>query len=551
MISRVISNRLLRGRWTVIGYKMARRITIIAFSIMLALVSAADAKNGVRSSPEYYTPSSAIFFLKTSEIEKIIESLRFTLKIFDFQDDTDRINSWLREFSSSADMDPLDSQSISRAGIDTRRSIAFALLRPDVEYQNLAVFLPIKSEKGFPLKFIDILKKNNTDRPDVDLNPLITKYRNYTTYQVLKDIFFCSLNGYFVITSSVELLRKIIDIRSDKTLNSLADESSYKKYRKAFRDSYDINFYIKEDFFSEFDPDAEREKTISGCIDYIGGGLKRRDNQLLMNSTVSIKKDHPAFGAMHDIFAGDINRGAVFFSNPVLYLYTSANFGSIGQACGKDDLRNSLYCGGYNSLKNWIKNATGMNFEGEIIPDLKGYINIIASKAVIRGMLDNFVVYVPLKESAGKKASLERIISFLKKKNNGNIKFTDEVIDDIRTFWMIDRRENKIYFTEHNDGLYSSNNIDTLKMAINEKKIKIIDLAAKLEFNKIDNNTFMFLNTKLDDESFIKAVLTLVTFSKSRILYNILNKSDNVSITGKRLDNDLLFEANLRLIREK
>ena len=217
--------------------------TLIAFIALASGVYPQERADVVES----ITPSPVMLFVKTSRIKNFLVSLKFVADNLLSAERAGALKSRTDGFKSKTGVDLTDIASLEKAGIDVDRSLSFAMYPEGRKNEErMLIFLPVMDEKTFPLKFVEMLKKTARNET-VDIYPVITQYGDYTMYQIRRDIFTTALDGVFVIGSTGEIVRSVIDAKV-KNAGHLAIDPGYIDSLAKNRKNYDLRAFASRDF---------------------------------------------------------------------------------------------------------------------------------------------------------------------------------------------------------------------------------------------------------------------------------------------------------------
>ena len=105
--------------------KIFLSVILLALSINIS----GAIKRDRASTPESLTPSTATLFIKSTNVNKSIELIKFFLKNIASNKDSKMINKWLNDFKNKTDIDPLNPRYLSRIGIYLKKPFAFSYLK--------------------------------------------------------------------------------------------------------------------------------------------------------------------------------------------------------------------------------------------------------------------------------------------------------------------------------------------------------------------------------------------------------------------------------------
>ncbi len=194
----------------------ARTISVSGIILILLLLLVEGGFAGPAGDPMALMPPTTLVAVAVSSSDKLITASRFAQKNMLSDIQADRITRWAEEFKKRTRVDVFDVSSLRKQGINTNKTIYLALIKKTGVSKHMLLFIPVKHAKSFPLRFVGLLKKNYRGDKSIDLNPVTTRYRKYVCHQVLKDIFFTSIDDYFIVTQSEQIMKQVIDIKLGK-----------------------------------------------------------------------------------------------------------------------------------------------------------------------------------------------------------------------------------------------------------------------------------------------------------------------------------------------
>ena len=191
----------------------------------------------------------------------------------------------------------------------------------------------------------------------------------------------------------------------------------------------------------------------------------------------------------------------------------------------------------------------GIDLEKDFLPCFGGIINLAVKKATTTDDFDNFILYLPMRECSISGMFLKKV-RWIAKNIFGREKgrFGEEKIDKVDSFWFIDGRGIKINFLEVNKKICLGNNINLIKTMIRNKDKNCSDINNG-SIKKVDKNTFLFMYTIFDNESFLKAVLELIVYNIDPKLNNLIDKISTIKLIGKKHENYFTFDFNVIMVR--
>jgi hypothetical protein len=547
---------------------------------------------------ESITPSSAMLFLKTSRIKNFVVSVKFVADNLLHKEYAEKFNKKINEIKTKTGVDPMDIESLKKAGIDVDRTASLAMYpEGKKKEERILLFIPVLDEKTFPLKFVEILKKMaGTEK--VDLYPAITEYKNYTIYQINKDIFTTAIDGVFIVGSTGELVRSVIDVKVDN-IAYLAIDPMYVDYQSRLKKSYDLRAFVTKDFLkdavkSRARPDGnkkkeEKKETVpitqnhkdvsfgthskemlveaAYIADAAGGGPSARSemDKLSTGSSPFNAVDYAFLGAMVspadidvdlaarfnntsgtvntflDVIKTGASGRALHVKNANTYAYVSFDYNKIEELCRAS----AAGCSYYTQFKDEIKSDLGIDFDRDIIPSYSGVLNIIAGQP--KGAGGGYLFYLPMNDTAQGKKVWEKSSGFLREKYKGTERYGTAKIGGMESFWYIDSKNNKNYMLADKRGIYLGNDPELIGMALSSREISKPE-AADGVINKLGGNVFFLTYMKKD--SFFGALLMLYAY-RNREISGVVEKMTDLYLIGEKSGNMLSFGLKIKLMKRK
>jgi len=453
--------------------------------------------------------------------------------------------------------------------------------------ERLLLFIPVLDEKIFPLKFVEILKKMaGTEK--IDLYPAITEYKKYTIYQINKDIFTTAMDGVFIIGSTGELVRSVIDIKADN-IAYLAIDPMYIDYQSKLKKNYDIRAYVTKDFLKDAvksrakadGKQKKEEKKETGpsafnpsmlieaayVADAAGGGPSTRTelDKLSAGSSPFNAVDYASLGAtvnptdididlaarfnsssgtvntLLDVIKTGMSGRALYVKNASTYAYVSFDYSKIEELCRAS----AAGCSYYAQFKDEIKSDLGIDFDRDIIPSYSGVLNIIAGQP--KGAGGGYLFYLPMNDPAQGKKAWGKSSGFLKEKFKGTERYGTAKIGGMESFWYIDSKNNKNYMVSDKRGIYLGNDPELIGMALSSKEISMPS-AADGVVNKLGGNVFFLTYMKKD--SFFGALLMLYAY-RNKGISGVVEKMTELYLIGEKSDAMLSFGLKIKLMKRK
>ncbi len=194
------------------------------------------------SNPRGMVSSDVQIMVSTSSVKNFIESLN-SIPPGAGGGEFQRSLSGVRDnFLRKTGVDILDSYSLKKLGVDTGRPLLMAWFPKVKRIKNIIVIIPVYDGKRFPLKFIKLLQKSN---PEKFAAPVITPYKGHTLYQMGRDIFCSSTQGYFILASSGQILRKSL-MNSEMPDRTLLYDKAYQRAMSSNLSPCDLEIFVSK-----------------------------------------------------------------------------------------------------------------------------------------------------------------------------------------------------------------------------------------------------------------------------------------------------------------
>jgi hypothetical protein len=472
---------------------------------------------------ESLTPSDVNLFVKSREIARMIKT--FNYLVFNLMDEQQRgeLIAERDKFRDKTGIDYFDEKSIRNAGIDTGRPVSFAHFDKDNTDEVMLVFLPVLNEKEFSLKFIEIVKKTNAENPEVIISPVTTSYKNVTVTQVKNDLYIAPANGYLLIGSTGDIIRRVLDVRAARNGSLILDEN-YKDYLAKGKNSYDLNAFVTKKFLMQLstpsggenfglysmknfilaqsDSGSQSQGSVFDSIDYIAAGMGLDGNKFQMSASAKLTKDNPYVDMLLGFLKTGVQNNSLYVPSADTTMYMSMNLNYLNNLC-KGEIE---WCMQYNSFKEQMKTGFGIDFEKDFIPYHAGGINVMALDSGASGGMGDMLVFVPMTDSKKIEELWQKIKKGMQAKYGKNKKFGEEKIGNKRSFWFIDESQMRFFVSYDQRGIYAGNSTGFMKNAISSSTV---DKAANSgRFGKVINDkTFFLLNIKKN--AFLKSLMQM------------------------------------------
>lgn len=486
----------------------------VYFLLLTFFVAGSVAFGQMPGDTESMIPADVNMFMKTRELSKVSRSLNFI--VFGLLGESERggMVSSRNSFRDMTGIDFLDEMSLANAGVDTSRPVSFANFNRDTKDNVRVLFIPVVNEKEAPLRFIELVRKVAAGRPEVAVDVVSVSYKNITVYQVTGTIYTASMNGYLLIGSTGDILRRVIDVRDSRS-GSLMHDVKYRDYIARGKNGHELNVFITADFFKEAASSAGRDVktgyghvidlipvsgdaagkkkgfTLADSIDYVAAGFTADGNRILMNASAKFVADNPYI----DILTGFLKTGV---QNQSLYvpladsnMYLSMNLRYLDNLCkGEID-----WCASYNELKQQIMKGYGIDLERDFIPYHTGGINIFSIDSATAGGVGDVLLFIPMIDG-GKTGELwGKIKKGMQTRFGAEKRFGEEKIGNRNGFWYIDQKRVRYFVSYDRRGIYAGNNTSLMKSVIDSPAMESAVNTGR--YGKLINDkTFFLLNIK-------------------------------------------------------
>jgi hypothetical protein len=567
----------------------------LTLSMVLFLVPATGVYTQERADVvEAFTPSPAMLFVKTSRVKDLVDSVNFFARNLLVRDTGESMNKKREEFKRKTGVDPLDAESLKNAGIDVDRSLSFAMYPPVGSHEDRTlIFIPIKDEKIFPLKFVEILKKLGGDEGR-DLYPVITEYRNHTVFQIRKDIFSTAFDGEFMVASTGELIQRVIDVKVDNA-GYLSLDPQYMDYMSRTTKNYDFRAYATRDLLKqaprirekfndmlrekkeeegpekmkggkgsytlrtvpfhmiyagakgEDKPQKKPEEIFSegpspfNSVEYASLGITVEPSDVAVDLAVKFNNTNPRV----NIFLGVIRTGmferAIYVDNAAASAFISIDFDKLEELCGSP----GTGCAYYEDLKKTIHSELGIDFRKDFIPYYSGIVDVVAGRP--KGAGGGYLIYLPMSGAGQGKGLWNTIGKYLEGKYKGTGRFGTGRIGASDSFWFIDSRSSRIYSVCDTRGLYIGNDPELIKTALSSRLIKDAP-EGNFFTKKLDLNVFSFAH--VSKESLFGALATLFAY-RHKSIRRLGERMADFYIVGKKTDSYVSIDLVVNLLKQE
>ncbi len=565
-----------------------KNIVPLALVLSLALVTGGYTQDRA-DIVESITPSSAILFMKTARIKSLVGSVKFVSENLLHREYVEKFNKKRDDIRTKTGIDPLDIEALKMAGIDVDRSASVAVYaRGKRNEERVLLFIPVMDDKIFPLKFVEILRKM-ANAENADLYPAITEYKGRPIYQSHKDIFTTAIDGVFIIGSTGELIRGVIDVK-ENSAGYLAIDPKYMDYSARLSRNYDLRVYATRDYLKEAvkrrpRPEGEQPKggqnkvTDAGmmgaaalmdvayiadaaggkpsiqseldrlttgpspfnAVDYVSLGASVTPSAVTIDIAARFNGASGSVNTFLDVIRTGVSDRALLVTNASTYAYVSFDFDKIGELCRKS----AAGCGYYAKFKDEVREDLGIDFETDVVPYHSGVVNIIAGEP--KGGGGGYLFFLPMNDPEKGRAVWEKSSAYLREKFKGTERFGTDMIGGARSFWHVDSKNNRVHMLYDRRGLYLGNDRELIGMALAGKELTKPQPADSV-LNRLGGNVFCLAHMK--KESFFGALLMLYSY-RNKEISGIVNMMTDLTLIGEKNDAYLSFDVTIRLLKRR
>jgi len=503
----------------------------LCFVLITLFLAGSVAFGQMAGDTESLTPSDVNLFVKSRDLLRIIKTMNFM--VFNLMDEQQRIDiiADRDKFRDKTGIDYFDEKSLRNAGIDTNRPVSFANFEKDNVNSStgdvMLIFLPVLNEKDFPLKFIELLKKTNAGNPEIVISSVTASYKKTTVYQVKDDLFIAGTNGYLLIGSTSDIIKRVIDVRESRTGRLMLD-NHYKDYLSKGKNGYDLNAFMTKKFIMQLGNPIRgtdenyglysmknfilsQSESVAGdlsrssmfdSIDYIAAGLGLDGNKLKMNSSVKLTKDNPYADILLGFLKTGVEGKSLYVPASDTSLFMSMNLNYLDNLCKKE----IDWCEKYNSYKMQILKDWGVDIEKDFIPYHTGGINVMSLDSGSYGGMGDLLIFVPMTDPKKTEVLWQKLKKRVQVKYGKNKKFGEEKIGSRRGFWYIDESQMRFFVSYDQRGIYAGNSTGLMK---NAHTAGNVETSANMgNYGKVINgNTFFLLNIRKN--AFLKMMMQM------------------------------------------
>lgn len=475
---------------------------------------------------ESMTPSDVNIFVKTRHIERLLKTANYIIYNIMDEEQRNKVMSERNIFRDKTGVDYLDEESLKNFGIDTSRPLSFGMFDKDNRKDVMVVFLPVKDEREFTGKFIQIMKNNPPAEGQSPINPVTAKHKKIEITQLRDDMYVAGLGGYFVMGSTGDIVRKVIDVR-DARDGHLMLTAEYKDYISREKNNYDINAFITRKFIEQLNSASSSEtygaaaiqdliltqggeadagsfdtNTLISSIDYISAGMGFDGNKFQLNGSVKLAGDNPYVEMILGLLKTGENGKSLYVQSADSTVFLSLNYKYLDNLC-KSGIP---MCAQYNQFKAELKNDGKIDFEKDILPHYSGVINAFAVDSGAAGGMGDMVMFLPINDEKKAAEIWMKFRAMLQAKYGKEKKFGEEKIDGKRAFWYIDQTQMRFFVAYDSRGIYAGNSTGLIKSALKSDTMDKAKNTGRLG-NILNEKTFFLFNIKKNN--FIKSMLQM------------------------------------------
>jgi len=566
-----------------------KRILPFILVLLLAVLSDVYPQDRV-DAVESITPSRVMLFVKTSRIKNAVVSLKFVVDNLLSPEHAGKFNKKKDEIKNRLGFDPMDIESLKRAGIDVNRTASLAIYpKGSRGEEHILLFIPVMDDKTFPLKFVEVLKRISGNN-NADIYPAITEYSGHTMYQIRRDVFTAAFDGVFIIASTGDLLRSVIDSKINNT-GYLALDPMYADCITKTKKYYDLRAFATRDFLKDVmkkqekknpepAPDkedkkgpadsafneavrtnvryvadvaqnqpsvrSELEKLAVGpspfnAVDYafIGGSVK--PTEIDIDLAARFNNASVTVNTFLDIMKTGSSGKSLYVKNATTFAFVSLNFNKIEELCKNA----TAGCAFYNSIKEQIRKEMGIDFDRDIVPSYSGVLNVFTGQP--RGAGGGYVFYFPIDDPARGKKAWEKSSAYLAGKFKNTERYGAATIGGVKSFWYVDGKNNKNYVACDRRGLYLGNDQELMAAVMAGKEIGDKNVKDAV-ISRLGANVFFLAHIK--KESYFGTLLALFTY-RARGLSAVINKMTDLYVTGEKIDNFISLNVKTKLMKRQ
>ncbi len=567
-----------------IRYRMKAKIIILIliFSVITSIFGQVKpVEKIIILEPQMVTPLRTAIFVEISNLEAAETTLNIYSKYLDTPGYFDNIINLINFVKTKVNQDIFKNDFLRTSGVETNRSIYLSYVLEKDNKNNNIIFIPVINEKEFPLLFIKILKSMKKN-DNLDLVPAASPYKNFIINQLLKDIFYTTIDGYFILTSSGELIKEIIDIKTGPVSPAaLSGDPLYTHYLTKKESSFPINVFIKGKSltsinFNDLIPDdfdnvegdnknpqndsaqkaenAEKKQPApkrSGkydFIDYLGFGLKNGIEKLNIKIYLQLDKNRTLSNLAAVTFTTGYADKTLFVPDPIAYCFVSADFRALSEAINKPENKNNIILPmAYGKINYYLKSNLGIDMQSEFTPYFGNLFNMVVLKSKRRKRYDNFIIYFPIVNSDDNKELYRKISGSIKKQYNKPGTFGETQIEGLDTFWFADSMGIKNYFFIFDNKFFMINDAELIKYFKQEPGKNLFEV--NKEFSEtVGKDTFILAHIKFDKETLTKMLVGMMLINIDPGMGPMIDKIDTLTLIGSKIENFYNFNINIKLL---
>jgi hypothetical protein len=529
---------------------------LLVFILVTGQGIAQDSVTGIEI--ESITPSTAILFVKTSKVRKFVATVKELAADFPEEKEMKEILESIKSFRDKTGIDALDSNSLSEAGIDVERKMGLAFFESSGKSENIIIFLPVADEKKFPLKFVEILKEMNKEKPDLDIYPAITSYRNSRIYQVRKDIFYTLAGGYFLIAPTGEILKKAIDLQEKGAGggSSLMGDRVYSGYKDLVDDEYSVNlFATREMVIKAFEStsagagnpgkgsvkhDREKRPPFLDAIEFGAAGLEYSSRRLKMSVSTSFNNKDQNINSALDVIKTGISRSGLYLPGAHYNFFLSFDPGNLKEVCSRPASACSFFIKGVSEMEK----EYGISYSRDIVPNFTGGINVNIEKFNPGSGNERYLLFFPMNDERKTGSMISRMRKTLKRKQREKGKYGETRIGKRPAFWILDSRGKKRFYAFDRRGLYIGSGPDLLRWGMKTERIQNSGVRS-IYTDKIGPRVFFLLHLK--KESFLSGMMKMRA-ARNKDLKNSVNRMGDFYLRGTKNGSFLSFDLDIEIM---
>lgn len=501
---------------------------------------------------ESMTPSEVTVFVKTRHIGRLLKTANYLLYNVMEDEQRNKIISEKNALRDRTGVDYLDEESLRGFGIDTSRPISFAMFDRDNQREVMAAFLPVTNEKEFINKFIQIMQNTPPGEGRSPVSPVTAKHKNIEITRLKDDMYVAGLGGYFVIGSTDDIVRKIIDVRESRSGN-LITTAEYRDYTSRDKNNYDVNAFITRRFIEQLNSAQRGEtygaaefkdliltqggdagsgdfdaNTMINSVEYISAGMGFDRNKFQLNGSVKLAGDNPYVEMILGMLKTGENGKSLYVQSADSTLFLSLNYKYLDNLC-----RSGIpMCAQYNQFKADLKNQGKIDFEKDMLPYYSGVINAFAIDSGAAGGMGDMALFIPINDEKKVEDIWKKFRIMLQAKYGKEKKFGEEKIDGKRAFWYIDQTQMRFFVAYDSRGIYAGNSTGLIKAALKSDTMDKARNTGRLG-TILNDKTFFLFNIKKNN--FIRNLL-MMRAQGTPGLGDGLSKIGEVSLFSEKRD---------------